>query len=842
MRTNRSYWYASNWNPSTMLKRLREGFALLLPSRRQLVPVRATLLAAALAGATPAFAELTFSGNVYPVDNFFSALEEGLPLLGNRVIFDNIINAEGDLIDAAAENAGQPFYERNLDVVVGENGDGQLRLTSPTVLRHNHLIIGGDREDVTGNGIAVNTILTGSILGNGTVSLEGAGVSYSNDIERIPVEFQSPDNPEQTRFGVPEQWNFGNVVDFPGDTEDDILEDIRRTPGVGYDAYVGLTGRGNLILTGGARAEIDDAVVVGWMPTAVGVVTVDGLGSSLSAFGGLNPFSAQTVAGEINQMIIGGYGSGTLNITNAGQVSAFVGAAVGTTQSDGEDQNSQTLSNQFDRGGNGVVNVVGAGSVWNVYASDFDAQVTGTEDNGAALAIGEFDEDERYEVDFGQGLLSIRDQGEVNVLPEDNANAQNETNGDLRVGRFGTVELLTGRLNVQDQIENDGVIRGNGRIVTGTYLNRGQGELRVTAGQEMIIRTMQEVGDLELFNGAQPYLMASVGLIEVLGDDANGVAVLEFDRVSDPLLPITNNDRFQNLEIANIDTTETDRGVIKARDSILRFDTGLFNTGDVEFIGGDNIVYGDVFNSNSGLPRGMGLSSGVISLNNESEVVFQDSLTNDGLFVLSDNSDATILGDFTNNGVFQTFLGGGNIGTDISSLIVSGDIIMGAGASLAIGSLLSDTIEAGDSWDLITTTGGEFNIADPRLRISEIPILNDPTLTFVFDNDLTDGTYTLGVAQILNPAMGGDIDGDNDIDQDDLDIILANFGLLQGATLNLGDFDMDGDVDATDFFLVQDLLGTTPAAALASAAVPEPTSAMLVFVGAGLMATRRRRS
>jgi hypothetical protein len=86
--------------------------------------------------------------------------------------------------------------------------------------------------------------------------------------------------------------------------------------------------------------------------------------------------------------------------------------------------------------------------------------------------------------------------------------------------------------------------------------------------------------------------------------------------------------------------------------------------------------------------------------------------------------------------------------------------------------------------------------------------------------------------------------GDADLNGivDDTDFFLINNGFLNNLTgwLN-GDFDYSGVVDDTDFFLINNGYLNQGAGLRAGGSVPEPTgTAAMVLVGAGLLARRRR--
>ncbi len=86
-----------------------------------------------------------------------------------------------------------------------------------------------------------------------------------------------------------------------------------------------------------------------------------------------------------------------------------------------------------------------------------------------------------------------------------------------------------------------------------------------------------------------------------------------------------------------------------------------------------------------------------------------------------------------------------------------------------------------------------------------------------------------------------DFDGDNDVDVADLMILQRGFGV--GTTQSEGDADYDGDIDADDIAVweAQFGMGAAVSATLAAtAAVPEPATALLLAVGLAFAAGRRR--
>lgn len=102
---------------------------------------------------------------------------------------------------------------------------------------------------------------------------------------------------------------------------------------------------------------------------------------------------------------------------------------------------------------------------------------------------------------------------------------------------------------------------------------------------------------------------------------------------------------------------------------------------------------------------------------------------------------------------------------------------------------------------------------------------------------------TIGYVTVL-----GDFDLDNDVDLTDYDFLLGNLAIqLNGpiAQGSHGDLDNDRDVDLNDFGIFKNLYpggaGALAAALTARAAVPEPSTGMLVLVAVWLGSSIRRR-
>lgn len=112
------------------------------------------------------------------------------------------------------------------------------------------------------------------------------------------------------------------------------------------------------------------------------------------------------------------------------------------------------------------------------------------------------------------------------------------------------------------------------------------------------------------------------------------------------------------------------------------------------------------------------------------------------------------------------------------------------------------------------------------------------TITVHPGGDLgTPGVFVVGPPP---GGVGANFDGLGVVDAADLAIWEANFGT--GTTQPTGDANGDGKVDGADFLVWQQQLGTTPAAAAAASAVPEPAGCALALLSLAAAAGFRRRA
>lgn len=445
--------------------------------------------------ATPrdAFAIADYTGDIFPAESSFGTFDrdgdglvtgiDGIDDLGN-----NVFTA---LVDPLDPNAPPPFtfglpwndpqvwidYESPQNIRIGEIGFGLLSITAGTSLRYQHLVLGGGGSlafnEGGGGGDFNNFNFINDLQGNqmlptsgtGVLNVTGIGSVFNNDPALIPTEFQ-----EAIRAAEP-GWTIADGV--PAD------DAYVRESDIGFDVHVGLLGNGELAVSSAGRVEIQDALFVGLGSDSQGTVTVTGVASVINAAGR----ESITAAGESTPSmelpsIVGGGGIGTMNIREGGTVNMFNGAALGFIP---EGQNAQTPP---DESGTGTVVVEGAGSSWNVYASNAMQQVVegGGPGNqaaqGIALAIGGIPQGLGGVVDesLGVGFLRITDNGRVNVrrAPESYIGATQNAEANVVVGVNGTLDVAGGTLEMSDNLQNGGDIIMAGGLIQGNNADAGQ--------------------------------------------------------------------------------------------------------------------------------------------------------------------------------------------------------------------------------------------------------------------------------------------------------------------------------------------------------------------------------
>jgi hypothetical protein len=803
----------------------------------------------AFACAPSTYAAVTSIGDVLPIDKQNTSQIEGLPPAGNEYNDD----ADPDMQDEWESNDVIPGYEAfDAGIVVGQKlpQGGRLDIDSNSILRYQTMIIG---DEGTVNGVIRK--------GTGRVLITGIEAMFSN----------MPTFPDALDPSLPD----GFAV---------LPEDLRE-PDVGFDLFVGRAGVGTLDILAGGRAEIQDAVIIGDQLGSLGKLKVDGFASLLVSGGYL---SGDALDADPHQMIIGRRGRGELTISNRGIVvseappsssntQATVGAVIG---SDRFDEDIPEL------GGEGVVTVDGfgpegiVGATWIIGGS---LQVGSFHDAQEGL-LGDFDGDTvQYTSEAGQGDLYVKNGGLVQLRNAIDADPEQDELL-MVIGRFGRVILDNGTIDLgagledggrEDNIQvlNDGVISGTGRINTGVFNNRYRGEVRVDAGQSLIINATSEVVNPQDLPPA-----VNFGVMRILGT-VDQPAYFEFERAPDA--PTEAGQPFRNLRVTRpvgSSPTETFGGLISAQHSRMIFRTAsgnedpiqarlpaLENSSMIAFTAGMNYVVGNVLN----LPGPVMplVDPGIVRISGPgTRVIFENDFVNAGDLQLAGGGTFEVLQrhSFVTSGNLDITLGPN---FPMPAITTAGDVGIAGKLTVRLSGFTPGSLALGSTFEIISASGqlGGVDISDPLHPLPDLtkaPLfttLDFPNLTSfglpadaVFQPIYLSDSVLLTVFSTIG-FIGADFNGDNFVDFDDLEIWKDNKGITMGATILQGDANHDGRVDGTDYLLWFSQFNMPPTpipgagggsgGGSGSGFVPEPCSLVMLSMASMLaMVYRRRRA
>ena len=544
-------------------------------------------------------------------------------------------------------------------------------ISGQSALRYEDLII-GDQGQIGGP--------TGPTRrGTGVVRITGFASLYNNDYNIIPPEVSPP-----------------NVTSFGSTRAADDTD--------GFDVFVGRAGTGTLEITAGARAEIEDAAILGDLSNSAGTLVVDGVDSFFGS-GGFQGNAGSTQ----HLMIIGHLGTGTMSVTNGGQVYALAPKATAqyiVAAVIGGDPTSDQQPQPFP-GGQGSATVDGLGSKWIVGGSlqvgGFDStKITNppaTQDLPGAMV--------QYPSNSGHGILNVNKGALVNVVSPTVTTSQGSLDLDVLVGLNGQIQLAGGTLQIDNgavtsgsgqqaipsittyRLLNDGMVGGSGTITIGQFRNRSLGQVHVAAGDKLVVNS---TGDFIANSTTSEQLLSNYGLMDVLGTETTR-AELDFNASPTPITGSTTVPRpFVNFQQAVAPTNGGRQiGQITVQDGTLRFQSGLENHGFLAFTGGRNVVSGKVFNCFGNDPACVAAptnGAGTVSVSgNGTSVTFEDNTFLAGNFqVLGINNTVSFKDPPVISGLF-------NVQSPTANISVIGDLILANGADVrvAVGAIFNVT-------------------------------------------------------------------------------------------------------------------------------------------------------
>jgi T5SS/PEP-CTERM-associated repeat protein len=483
---------------------------------------------------------------------------------------------------------------------------------------------------------------------------------------------------------------------------------------IGDDLFMGVIdgGSGNLMVSGfGSIVDVGDQILAGQSATGVIEVLAGGrlfaddtvIGQAATGDGRATVSGALSLWSQPNAMTVGDLGRGTLQVFNQGRMEtlnavlanglgSFANVEVAGAGSVWEITGFFNLgvsghSTMQIRDGGRITNT-GAGRLATTDDSESHVEVSGANSLwavGSTLTVGE----------NGRGTLEILAGGRVTstiVRLGDNAGARGDAtvdgngstwkiNGELnisdpaeatltisngalvtttdvtRVNAAGTLNLDGGRLTVEHLAgtTNQGLIQGGGTI-TGAVTNTATGEIRVNAGDKLVLNNN----------------LTNAGLVDV---------------------------DFGELEVLGTATNTLD---IDVRSSILRFQSGLSNNagGGLGIVGGDVDVFGAITNA----------VNAQVVVGGESHTAFHDAFTNNGVLFITPGSELLTLENLG-------FGGGSSLNLELAGVDPDdgfGQVHVAGLATLA-GALNVDLATgyvpaAGDSYQIITAAGGRSGV------------------------------------------------------------------------------------------------------------------------------------
>lgn len=600
------------------------------------------------------------------------------------------------------------------------------------------------------------------------------------------------------------------LPEFGGTIEGDII-----VGGTGIPEAVTTYGRMTVDLPLETDPLIADNGFIGFNADGIGEVTITGFNSQWS----LN-----------EKLSVGVNGLGYLTIS---------GAAVVRSNLNGSDSDPDAFVGEF-LGSQGFVTVTGVGTQWRNDNLIVGHRGTGTVtvQNGAWLrtafdaVLGEDFSTSGSINSLGRGTVIVTGGGSrwmvgetLTVGDAGRGELQVIAGGEVRAGRavvVGASAGAYGKMVVSGQGSQFWAERTLSLAATaaGASVAGAQAELYVNDNGILRADTSLTLGRGAFLNLAGGTILtptiASTGVIRGAGT-INGA--------------ITNDGDIRNAA-----------GLANTRERLL-FNGAVTNNDNIESVGGEMEFKGDVTNNT---PNGdiYGKDAifrfvGTNGLVNNSRLTLDNTLVestvitnNAALAVMAGEEASTVLGDVVLSGTSILEM---ELGDDYSQLWVTGNASLGGTLELSLAP--NYTPMTGDSFEILRSDALTGTFA------SAVMTSNSGLL---WDVDYTADSVFVTFGGTAPTGSGADINGDGIVNEQDLAIMVGNFGMGVNpppfATQADGDATGDGIIDGADFLAYQRQYGGPPPAVPATALVPEPTSLLLAAAVLGLpLAARRRR-
>jgi len=358
------------------------------------------------AGTNDWFTANNWDPNSYPHSTYNLTVLSGAPQTSTYVMVSS-----GGSITVNSSSASASLYL----ISVGDVGAGTLHVQNGGAISDSWAYVG----DAPGSA--------------GAATVEGPGSSWSNSL--FLIVGQDGTGTLDILNGGEVQNTHGRIGDQTGSDGTVTVDGSGSLWTTNQYLHLGSDGNGTLNIRNGGAVVNEDRTYIAYAAGSSGTAIVDGAGSTWT---------------HTHDLVVGNYGSATLEIRNGGAVS-----------------NADAACLSFSPGGDGTVIVDGAGSTWT---------------NGSSVYVGG-----RETTAFGSGQLDVTDAGTVTVadtLKIWGAGTVNLDGGTIRTGSLDLSEA--GAFNFTD---------GTVTIDGGTFIPKGD-DITIDGGAPGKLPT------LRLINGA----------------------------------------------------------------------------------------------------------------------------------------------------------------------------------------------------------------------------------------------------------------------------------------------------------------------------------------------------